>query len=100
MQKEGEIIPYHKASRDMSYIKKKDMLKMQERRFKILTVMVSKQLGKLEFTPAIIARSLDIPFEEAQHWFKQAIEKGLLIQSREGSNWASLSKEILVAKPS
>lgn len=100
LQKRGEIIPYHKASRDMLYIKKKDMRKMQERRFSILTTMVSKQLGNLEFTPAIVARSLDITFDEAQRWFNQAIAKGLLTQSREGSNWASLKKENIIARQS
>lgn len=94
LRKENKVLSYRKSGRYTLYIKASEAPQMEDRKFKRITQKVRKSLGDSEFTPALIARSLDISFDEAHHWFNQAVQDGMLEQSRNGSRWARMRSEL------
>jgi DNA-binding transcriptional ArsR family regulator len=90
LRKEGSVVSYRRSGRYTLYIKSTDAPKMEQTRFRTIMEQIRGSIGGSEFTPALIARSLDVSFEEAQQWFAEAGQRGLLEQTREGSRWAKM----------
>jgi hypothetical protein len=91
LREEGKIVPHTKTDTETIYIKAEDKPKKRDMRFDELTKRAREVAGDLGFTSTTIAKILDLSQKEGDKWFREAIQRGILVNSV--GPWARFKEE-------
>jgi len=91
LKEEGKIVPHTKTDKETVYIKKEHKSKTHDARFDELTRRVKQVAGDLGFTAITIAKVLNISQKEGDKWFREALQRGILMKS--AGSWARFREE-------
>jgi len=91
LREEGKIVPHTKTDIETIYIKAEEKPKKRDMRFDELTKRAREVAGDLGFTSTTIAKILDLSQKEGDKWFREALQRGILVNS--AGPWAKFKEQ-------
>ncbi len=91
LKEEGRIVPHTKTDKETIYIKAEEKTTERDTRFEDLTKRAKEVAGDLGFTAATIAKVLNLSQKEGDKWFKEALQRGILVNS--AGPWARFKEQ-------
>ncbi|MGH9921407.1 MAG: hypothetical protein ACRD38_01505 [Nitrososphaerales archaeon] len=91
LKEEGKIVPHTKTDKETIYIKAEEKTKERDIRFDELTKRAKEVAGDLGFTAVTIAKVLKLSQKEGDKWFREALQKGILVNS--AGPWARFKEQ-------
>jgi len=94
LKHEGKIVTHAKTDKEITYVRAEHRPKTQDMRFDELTKQAKEVARDLGFTSTTIAKVLNLSQKEGDKWFREALQRGILVNS--AGPWARFKEsEIL-----